>query len=98
MFTCIGKRRGPHGEIAACTNTSEIPSNPARPDWGFLCSDCANAKPNRRPRISLEIPDVDPPNVPDVDPTEAEYQGYSLEDFEPTEQEEIEALEELDLL
>jgi hypothetical protein len=33
--------------IAGCGAVSSIPSNPARPEWGWLCSNCANA-PVRR--------------------------------------------------
>ena len=48
MFPCIGKRKvqahkdGGH-ETVQCTNQSELPSNPARPEWGYLCPECSAA-------------------------------------------------------
>ena len=60
MFNCIGKRRVKRhstdkGELVACTNRSEVASNPARPEWGFLCPDCANAAPAGAPTIQEEF-------------------------------------------
>lgn len=47
-YQCIGQKRvrnheSDRGSLVRCQNMSLVPSNPARPDWGFLCSDCAGA-------------------------------------------------------
>jgi hypothetical protein len=33
--------------LAGCGALSSVPTNPARPEWGWLCSDCANERPRR---------------------------------------------------
>lgn len=86
-YICIGKYQGAHGQLLPCTNTSEVPTNPDRPEWGFLCSDCANSKPNRRPILEVEQPEVDKPNF---EPTDSYYNMAEVEndesiDFEPLE-------------
>ena len=47
-FQCIGQRKirsheEDRGNLVRCTNISEVPSNPSRPEFGWLCSECANA-------------------------------------------------------
>jgi len=93
MFACIGKRKGQHGRPEACTNTSETPSNPARPDWGYLCPPCLGTQYGR-PSYHVDLPDLDKPNSDDdFEPGEVEYFGRG-----ENEQEEIERLEEVDLM
>ena len=48
MIQCIGKTRvrqhaSEKGELVQCTNQGE-PTNPLRPDWGFLCASCAASR------------------------------------------------------
>lgn len=48
MFRCIGQKRvrrhtADLGELVRCTNESETPTNPARPEWGWLCPSCSSA-------------------------------------------------------
>lgn len=50
MYRCIGQKRvrlheSDRGQLVRCLAESEIPSNPDRPDFGYLCSECANAPP-----------------------------------------------------
>jgi len=42
MFQCIGQKKTSDGLIR-CINTSETPNNENHPEWGFLCSSCANS-------------------------------------------------------
>ena len=103
-FTCIGKRRDGHGQIVPCTNTSDTPTGAGLfPENGngelvrlevYLCAECSGTRINgARPQYNPDILDVDKPNEPEED-SDAEYQGYN---FELSEQEEIENLEELDI-
>lgn len=63
VYQCIGQSR----ETGRCRNTSPTPSNHARPDWGFLCQQCANAKPTTKGRdshgFSILERDDDKPNT-----------------------------------
>lgn len=60
MYICIGKRKMNHHETVACTNTSLTPSVPAHPEWGFLCSECANTRQNgRRPQYEAQYVESD---------------------------------------
>jgi len=95
-YTCIGKHRDNHGHMVECTNTSETPTNPARPEWGYLCSDCANARPNGRPSFLPEQIDLDKPNAREFEPCELP-QGHITTRIDETEAEEMDKLEELDL-
>ena len=101
MYNCIGKRKGEHGSIFQCTNTSDTPSNPSRPEWGFLCPTCSGIQYGR-PAIQLDLPDVDHPNAREFEPYEMHHSGRaglkSADDFEQTEQEELDALNELEIL
>jgi hypothetical protein len=50
MYQCIGQRRvsnhaGERSTLVRCTNESEVPTNPNRPEWGFLCASCSGAPP-----------------------------------------------------
>jgi len=96
FYTCIGKRRGQHGNIAGCINTSENPSVPARPEWGYLCTECSKSPAHVR-ELVLDLPDfdkVDEGNFGD------DLNFYALEDSrtqESIEQEELDALEEMEL-
>jgi hypothetical protein len=38
IYRCIGK----NSEGEQCPHGSETPTNPAHPEWGFLCQRCAN--------------------------------------------------------
>jgi hypothetical protein len=96
MFTCIGKRKGAHGRLEGCTNTSETPSNPSRPDWGYLCPTCLGTQYGRT-TLTLDLPDVDMPEFTDYERT-VEYYRDHTRDMEPTEAEEIANLQELDIL
>lgn len=51
MFQCIGQRQvrehaGQPSKLVQCTNESEIPTRADKPEWGWLCSDCANRSPS----------------------------------------------------
>jgi hypothetical protein len=90
MFQCIGQRRTQHEGLVRCSHTSEIPTG----KWNeFLCSDCANARPNARPQFIPEIADRDKPNFDEDDveffPARASQESQDREDFD--------RLEELDL-
>jgi hypothetical protein len=46
-FQCIGQKRvrrhsADKGELVRCTNTSETPTNAAKPEWGWLCAECSS--------------------------------------------------------
>jgi hypothetical protein len=48
QYQCIGQRRvklhaGEKGKLVRCENSSEAPSNPDKPSWGYLCSECASS-------------------------------------------------------
>lgn len=48
MFQCIGQKRtvvheGERVALVRCSTESPVPSNVDHPEWGFLCSICANA-------------------------------------------------------
>lgn len=95
MYQCIGKRLGPHGEVKQCTATSETPTNPAKPQWGWLCSECANA-PTKLPQLTLEIPDIDKPNRWEETENAEELEYYHGVD--QTESEALGELEEIEIL
>lgn len=60
---CIGKSRNNNsGVLTQCSNSGEA-TNPARPEWGFLCGQCSGAAPNRlsRPTYQVEHIDLDKP-------------------------------------
>ncbi len=65
-FRCIGKSRG-LGGLVQCAHTSPVSSNPAKPEWGYLCPSCSDAPPNRafRPQHKVELEDTDKPNFDD---------------------------------
>lgn len=95
-YTCIGKRRGQHGEILPCTNTSEKPTNAERPDWGFLCTQCSGSPVSRKP-LTLDLPDMDNPDMAEF---AADLDYYPLDDprnQSDIEQDELDNLQELDL-
>ncbi len=101
---CIGKSKDQHGTVSQCSHTSETPTNPARPEWGFLCPDCANAAPNRnsRPQYHVELPDVDKPNYEDAGsdlygPRGDTYAGPVSVSLDELEKAEMDQLRELDL-
>jgi hypothetical protein len=95
-YTCIGRSRIHSNEIVQCQAVSETPTNPAHPEWGFLCHDCANERSarNTRPQLQVDLPDTDKPNfetdVIESYPFRASQEEMDLEDFD--------RLEELDLL
>jgi hypothetical protein len=91
MFTCIGKRKDHRGRPESCTATSETPTNPARPEWGYLCPTCLGTQYGR-PQISLDLLDLDKPNAVEFEPCELSSRGH-----DETEQDEIDNLRELDL-
>ena len=100
IYTCIGKRKDSHGRPFQCTNTSETPSNPARPDFGYLCSECLGTQYGR-PVVQIETVDMDKPNAREFEPCEMHFgsrSGVKSDEFEQSEQEQIDALEELDIL
>jgi hypothetical protein len=50
MYQCIGQHRvklheSDRSRLIRCANISETPSNPDRPEWGWLCSNCSGAPP-----------------------------------------------------
>ena len=99
MYTCIGKQRTNHGAIIQCANTSKTPSVLNRPEWGFLCHSCANARPNGRPHFNPDLPDLDKPNAREIEPCEQHYPEHvNLRDYQENEQEELLSLQELDLI
>lgn len=95
MFTCIGKRKDHRGRPEPCTNTSETPSNLARPEWGYVCPTCLGTQYGR-PQMHLDLIDLDPPNNPEFEPCEMSYRGRGAGRDE-TEQGEIDNLRESDL-
>ena len=95
IYTCIGKRKGEHGHPFQCTNTSPTPSNPDRPEWGFLCVQCSSTRYGRAP-LQVDLPDEDKPNAREFEPCELP-QGRVTSRVEETEAEELDALQELDL-
>lgn len=96
MFTCIGKQKGERGSIVSCTNVSEVPSNPDRPDWGWLCPQCLGTQYGRA-AFHADVIDTDPPNSDEMelDAYEGRIQYGPLAQ---SEQEEIDNLQELDIL
>lgn len=53
-YRCIGKHRiRQHADSIAilvqCMNESEVPSNPNKPEWGWLCPTCSSEKPQETP-------------------------------------------------
>ena len=49
MFRCIGQQEV-NGKLVRCERESEVPSVIGRPEFGWLCSDCANASPRKGSR------------------------------------------------
>ena len=52
-YRCIGhhrinNRRNDRTELVQCEKESETPSNPDKPEWGYICADCANELPHAR--------------------------------------------------
>lgn len=59
MYTCIGRYRvrnhaGEKGELVQCFRTSETPSNPYRPEWGFICETCAASRTSNAPLMESD--------------------------------------------
>lgn len=97
---CIGKSKDQHGNVSQCSHTSETPTNPARPEWGFLCPDCANAAPNRnsRPQYHVEEIDLDKPNTDDdIWATSGSIMDYGDASLDEVEKAEMDRLSELNL-
>lgn len=94
MFTCIGKRRGEHGTVTECGNSSPTPSRADRPEWGYLCPQCLGTQYGRQP-LRLDLPDLDKPNAPELEAFEMEPGSYSQ--IEESEAEELADLRELEL-
>lgn len=61
MYRCIGQIKDNHGHVTRCSNTSETPTNPNKPHWGYLCHACANRPPERHSAVKpvFDIPDID---------------------------------------
>lgn len=98
MLSCIGKLKD-HGKIVSCTNVSEIPTNPERPEWGYLCSECANVRYGRQ-QLKLDLPDHDKPNAREFEPYEMYHSGRAgmkSPDDDMSEQEEMDTLQELEI-
>ena len=91
-YTCIGKRKGRHGEVFQCTNTSDRPSNSQHPEWGYLCPQCLGTQYGHA-TLHVDVADIDKPNDVELDPCEQQVPSP----FEQSEQEEIDHLQELDL-
>lgn len=53
-YQCIGRSRV-GAELVRCTNESETPTNPDKPDWGWLCGACANAPAARNSPMTEAI-------------------------------------------
>jgi hypothetical protein len=62
---CIGNFRLSSGVTVRCPNLSDNPSNLQHPEWGFLCSKCANSNPNPRQQLQVDFPEADKPNYDD---------------------------------
>jgi len=93
IYKCIGNRRGEHGSIVSCVNTSDTPSRTDRPEWGYLCPQCLGTQYGRR-TLTVEVPDVDHPNTPELEPFEMDPgNGYQYE----SEAEELAGLFDLEL-
>jgi hypothetical protein len=95
MFTCIGRRKDGQGKPRECTNTSEVPSNSNRPEWGYLCPLCLGTQYGRA-QIHVEIPDMDKPNARELEPFEFENYNHT-NIYGQDESEQWDNLEELDL-
>lgn len=92
-FQCIGMTRQRVGAPLRCARVSLWPTNSDHPEWGWLCPNCANARPNARPQFIPEISDRDKPNFDEDDveffPARASQESQDREDFD--------RIEELDL-
>lgn len=76
MYRCIGQS----ASKGRCTNERETPSNPDRPEWGFLCSECANAPANRNsPMASMRH--AEPVNVGAMQADIQEYKDQTESGF-----------------
>ena len=93
-YICVGKRKDAHGKLFQCTNTSDAPSNPNRPEWGFLCVECSSTRYGRSP-LQIDKPDRDNPNEYEPEPVELLHGRYEM--VEESEAQELDHLEILDL-
>ena len=91
-YICIGKRKGDHGRLIPCTNTSDTPSVPGRAEWGYLCAECM-ATQYGRPQIHVDVPDTDHPNVPELEA----YELAGKSGMDESEAEELAGLRDLEL-
>ena len=90
MYTCIGKRHDSHGQVIKCSNTSDVPTNPDRPEWGFLCAACLGTRYGHQP-LQVDLPDADKPNVREMEPCEMPHEPVRGE------QDDWDSLQELDV-
>lgn len=82
MFRCIGQTRDKQGNLTQCAMMSDKPSVPDKPEWGFLCSACANRPPERFSRVSNGIEELDLEEFKNqVDETAGAGDGYNSRRF-----------------
>ena len=70
IFQCIGQKytqehADAQRKLTRCMNTSPTPTRADKPEWGYICPECANAPANRsngqaREEVNVGALQVDP--------------------------------------